>query len=145
MMYGRNLGGLLLHSLFVAHLTSVTTREILKTWERKSLKKECVYPTSCYFILISYSDRGEKHFKLRTFFLIRKMCLAVNPLTTIFLYIYKYNDIICQDWGNSCSKPLRQRKNDLALNYILNFRMSYFSGEVWCWNLRQQESFYLRA
>ena len=49
MMYGHKLGGLFSLSLFVQHLASVVAIEILTTWE-KSLKKECVYAASYYFI-----------------------------------------------------------------------------------------------
>ena len=101
MMYGHNLGGLLLLSLFVQHLASVVAIEILTTWEKMIKKGMCL----CCFVLFHFWShiliKEKNSFKLRTFFLIRKICPSVHTLTTNFLCKNKYNDIICQDWGKS--------------------------------------------
>ena len=59
-----------------------------------------------FYILI----KEKNSFKLRTFFLIRKICPSVHTLTTNFLCKNKYNDIIYQDWGKSFCQAFVSKK-----------------------------------
>ena len=92
--------GWIITSLLVCTTSSISCCNRNFNYLGKIIKKGMCL---CCFVLFHFWShiliKEKNKFKLRTFFLIRNMFLAVNPLTTTFLYMYNNNDIICQDWA----------------------------------------------